>query len=123
MSGGDDIPCPACGRRVAVGAWICPFCDHILDASVLGSPEPPEALILGEVSVDPEAFQVMAGEGQGEDGKTHALLVYATGTSARFLTPEGVPVRTPQALPPSVRISVTRSWCERSAKGSIQSII
>ena len=28
--------CPSCGRRVDPLAWICEFCDHILDTSVLG---------------------------------------------------------------------------------------
>lgn len=32
------MECPSCGKRVAEDDWICGFCDHILDASVLGDP-------------------------------------------------------------------------------------
>jgi tetratricopeptide (TPR) repeat protein len=30
------MKCPSCGKTVAESAWICGFCDHILDPSVLG---------------------------------------------------------------------------------------
>src|SRR5687768_9737758 len=30
------MDCPSCGKTVAESAWICGFCDHILDPSVLG---------------------------------------------------------------------------------------
>jgi hypothetical protein len=30
------VECPKCGRAVATGAFICPGCDYILDASFLG---------------------------------------------------------------------------------------
>lgn len=41
------MDCPSCGKRVAENAWICGFCDHILDASVLGD-------VFGEREAEPQ---------------------------------------------------------------------
>ncbi len=35
--GGAPMNCPACDERISDSAWICPHCEHILDASFLGN--------------------------------------------------------------------------------------
>lgn len=108
----DRGACPSCDRTVEAGAWICPYCDFILDASVLGtgddaraaSSKPvwsestgdaPEAMILGDVNVDPEDFQVLPGAGAAGDGRTATFLFYTSGATSRVLRPDVIPVREP----------------------------
>jgi Tfp pilus assembly protein PilF len=31
------MKCPACDEKITDGAWMCPFCEHIVDASFLGN--------------------------------------------------------------------------------------
>lgn len=108
----DRGSCPSCDRTVEAGAWICPYCDFILDPSVLGtgdeerapSSKPvwsentgdaPEAMILGDVNVDPEDFQVLPGAGASGDGRTSTFLFYTSGATSRVLRPDVIPVREP----------------------------
>lgn len=113
------MACPKCGAPVAPGAWICPACDHILDPSVLGeAPVPdaeafgestrmvawegdlsasepglPDAMILGDVSVDTGEFAVMSGAGAGPDGRTSTFLYYSASSPSRLINPDAVPRR------------------------------
>ncbi|MFO0726809.1 MAG: hypothetical protein U1E65_23695 [Myxococcota bacterium] len=99
--------CPSCTKQVPSGAWICPYCDYILDASVLDAKssgasvrpvwtettgEAPEAMILGDVNIDPEDFQVLPGAGAQGDGRTATFLFYTSGATSRVLRPDVVPV-------------------------------
>ena len=107
--------CPACHRRVEADAWICPFCDHILDSSFLedsgGSDgpireertkvvawpmpshqdPPPDAVILGDVSIAEDEFEVVQGAGADRDGRTSTFLYYASGASTRVIHPDAIP--------------------------------
>lgn len=102
--------CPSCDHEVPSQAWICPRCDFILDPSVLESstaiapaatkttpwqqtPEEPapEAMILGDVTVDPNDFQVLPGAGAGGDGRTTTFLFYTSGATSRVLRPDVIP--------------------------------
>ena len=29
--------CPSCDEKISDGAWMCPHCEHIVDASFLGN--------------------------------------------------------------------------------------
>lgn len=108
----DRGSCPSCDRTVEAGAWICPYCDFILDPSVLGTGDEdrapgskpvwsestgdaPEAMILGDVNVDPEDFQVLPGAGAAGDGRTATFLFYTSGATSRVLRPDVIPVREP----------------------------
>ena len=117
--------CPSCGKTVAEAAWICGFCDHILDASVLGDvyddsdetkdarapsgreertsliawkpkPDPrddevPDALILGDVGIEEDDFQLVHGAAKRGDGRTATFLFYASGATSRIVHPEAIP--------------------------------
>lgn len=100
------ITCPECRSEVHREAWICPFCEYILDPSVLededGSTSPvadsfetsdgaPEAVILGDVTVDPDDFQLMPGAGTDNQGRTSTFLFYTTGATSRIVRPDAVP--------------------------------
>src|SRR5687767_4469731 len=32
-----SMRCPACDEKISDGAWMCPHCEHIVDASFLGN--------------------------------------------------------------------------------------
>ena len=106
--------CPSCDSEVEAGAWICPRCDFILDTSVLGGAaapalprarpvwavapsDQPEAMILGDVNVDPEDFQVLSGAAADGDGRTTTFLFYTSGATSRVLRPDVVPMRVDEA--------------------------
>lgn len=113
--------CPACNKTVDVHAWLCPFCEHIIDPSVLSpagadedgdlaaseptmmapmpmlpastaSNEPlPDAVILGDVGIAADEFSAFEGAGVQSDGRTSTFLYYATGASTRVVHPDAVP--------------------------------
>ncbi|MCB9650015.1 MAG: hypothetical protein H6730_26020 [Deltaproteobacteria bacterium] len=107
--------CPACNKTVEPDAWLCPFCEHIIDASVLEdtdgddlasseptkmmlnplAPEPegplPDAMILGDVGIAEDEFAVVEGAGVQSDGRTSTFLYYAGGASTRVVHPEAIP--------------------------------
>ncbi len=120
--------CPGCKKQVELDAWICPFCDYILDPSVLdrqeageaSSPlieatkmvawdspledsieEVPDAMILGDVSVEEDEFQLVQGAGAQKNGQTSTFLYYAAGTATRVILPSAVPhlLDAPDTLP------------------------
>lgn len=108
--------CPQCNGKVDTGAWICPFCDYILDPGVLGiAPEPegftqqeltrvtwtpadalgqntPDAVILGDLSQSRDLTMVY-GPGIQDDGLTANYLYYST--TGQRLIPSAVPTRLP----------------------------
>jgi len=99
--------CSSCAKQVPSGAWICPYCDFILDPSVLDAStsrkaeravwsestgDAPEAMILGDVNIDPEDFQVLPGAGAQGDGRTATFLFYTSGATSRVLRPDVIPV-------------------------------
>jgi hypothetical protein len=105
--------CPSCGADVAGAGWICPECDHIIDPSVLegpgrrARPRPAtaaraawdgsavaDAMILGDVTISPEDFDVVPGASD-EEGAPNTLLFYTSGSTSRVLSPDAVP----EALP------------------------
>lgn len=106
MKSARTTTCPGCRSEVHREAWICPFCEFILDPSVLeegdgaGAPMAasfesadvaPEAVILGDVTVDPDDFQLMPGAGTDNQGRTSTFLFYTTGATSRIVRPEAVP--------------------------------
>jgi hypothetical protein len=99
--------------------WLCPFCEHIIDPSVLGDdlasaegapraeitkivawapgPEntgphddPPDAMILGEVGVAEKDFSVVPGAAAKEDGRTSTFLFYTSGATSRIVHPDAI---------------------------------
>lgn len=111
------MKCPSCGSATQKGDWICSFCDHILDPSVLDDStlgddldpareerthviawgehdqrsEMPEAVMLGDVSVAEQEFGVMHGAGSDERGQTSTFLYYTSASTTRVIHPEAVP--------------------------------
>ncbi len=100
------MQCPQCASEVHKTAWICPFCEYILDPSVLAegddsdallaesfetSDGAPEAVILGDVTVDPDDFQLIPGAGTDSHGRTATFLFYTTGATSRIVRPEAIP--------------------------------
>ena len=111
--------CPACQKPVEADAWLCPYCEHVIDPSVLEpsaedtsdlvSSEPtrmaplpeglrsyeedpiPDAVILGDVGIAADEFSVVESVGLQSDGRTSTFLYYATGSSTRVVHPEAVP--------------------------------
>ncbi len=113
--------CPACNKTVDGQAWLCPFCEHIIDPSVLSpvgdaddeditASEPtkmmpmplppaataaneplPDAVILGDVGIAADEFSAFEGAGVQSDGRTSTFLYYATGASTRVVHPDAVP--------------------------------
>jgi hypothetical protein len=118
------MECPSCSGKVGPNDWLCPFCEHILDPSVLGlegsgaeadvspiraertrlvawdprpeeqAPEPPEAMILGDVDVSAKDFSVVQGPSAGAGGRMSTFLFYTSGVTSRILHPEAVPALT-----------------------------
>lgn len=117
------MECPSCSGKVDVHDWLCPFCEHILDPSVLNleqsgesdaspiraertrivawdprpeepAPEAPEAMILGEVDVSAKDFSVVQGPSAGGGGRMSTFLFYTSGVTSRILHPEAVPALT-----------------------------
>lgn len=108
--------CPSCRGEVSADDWLCPFCEHVLDASVLGvdlgeeksssSPiraertklvawqpmaDPPEAMILGDVDVSEKEFNVVQGPGVERGGRTSTFLFYTSGATSRIMHPDAIP--------------------------------
>lgn len=109
--------CSACGNPVGPTDWICSFCDHILDPSVLeeatnpeddeareertqmiawSGPEQddaiPEAVMLGDVSIAENEFGgVVHGPGRDDSGHTATFLYYTSGSTTRVIHPDAVP--------------------------------
>src|SRR5688500_20093411 len=88
------MDCPSCGKTVAETAWICGFCDHILDPSVLGevdgeskpqrapsSREERTSLIAWHPKPDPEYEEVPDAMILGEPDESDSQLV--RGVAAR----------------------------------------
>ncbi|MBI2378046.1 MAG: hypothetical protein HYV07_28855 [Deltaproteobacteria bacterium] len=115
--------CPNCGAEVDDLDWICAYCDHILDPSVLEgaedeaskepeasawstdgplSNEPPDAMILGDVDVDPDGFRVVPGAGASGEGRTTTMLFYTSTATTRVVRPEAVPLAVPTRGRPKV---------------------
>ncbi|MBI4820140.1 MAG: hypothetical protein HY791_27945 [Deltaproteobacteria bacterium] len=101
--------CPNCDAEVDALDWICAYCDHILDPSVLEgsedesepsawtnkgpvSNETPDAMILGDVDVDPDGFRVVPGAGASADGRTTTMLFYTSTATTRVVRPDAVPL-------------------------------
>lgn len=116
--------CPACDKKVERDAWLCPYCEHIIDPSVLAPvgddddltaseptklgpmPPPPaeteddplpDAMILGDVGVAEDEFSLVEGAGVQSNGKTSTFLYYATGASTRVVHPDAIPRLTESA--------------------------
>ncbi len=111
------MSCPACGSPTKDTDWICAFCDHILDPSVLDETAPgdlddagreerthviawddhknsqqmPEAVMLGDVSVAEQEFGVMHGAGSDGKGGTSTFLYYTSGSTTRVIHPDAIP--------------------------------
>ncbi len=64
--------------------------------------EPPEAMILGDVTINPEDFEVVAGAGANVNGKTSTFLFYAVGGTSRALRPTAIPELALDARAPSI---------------------
>ncbi|MCC7387044.1 MAG: hypothetical protein IT384_34745 [Deltaproteobacteria bacterium] len=104
------VTCPSCDEQVPSDAWICPFCEFIIDPSVLDGPrrdspvfreaaEAPEAMILGDVTIDPDDFELLPGAAANSDGRTSTFLFYTSGATSRVLRPDVVPQLEPQLAP------------------------
>lgn len=121
------MECPKCGRGVEVGAFICPGCDYILDASFLGdditdderekrpAQRPArernvdfgeDAMILGDVNElagEVSSFQTRdAGVSQRE--ATQARF-YIGGAVAQLMNPDAIPEIAEGATGQSMRIT------------------
>ncbi len=61
----------------------------------------PDAIILGDVNVSSDEFQLVKGAGASQNGRTSTFLFYASGSSTRVIHPDSVPkLLTPKtALP------------------------
>jgi hypothetical protein len=116
--------CPSCKGTVKDDEWLCPYCEHILDLSVLGvdddaadgatpraeitksvawdpgpersarTDDPPDAMILGEVGVAEKDFNVVAGAAAKQDGRTSTFLFYTSGATSRIIHPDATVKRT-----------------------------
>ncbi|MCB9655364.1 MAG: tetratricopeptide repeat protein [Deltaproteobacteria bacterium] len=106
------MKCPSCNGAIADrSAWICPYCEHIIDPSVLGDDflveetaarkeitrsvvwsaippddgadeDVPDAVILGnDADVDDEGVSLFAGAGRNERSGRTAALLLYTSTS------------------------------------------
>ncbi|MEM7677488.1 MAG: hypothetical protein AAF449_15925, partial [Myxococcota bacterium] len=103
------MECPACEALVADDAWICPQCDHILDTSFLdeeadvheettglvdwpvsNADDPPDAMILGDVSVSENEFAVVSGP--AGPGRASTFVYYASDASSRIVHPSAIPM-------------------------------
>jgi Flp pilus assembly protein TadD/DNA-binding MarR family transcriptional regulator len=138
--------CPRCSNTVdAVEDWVCPVCDHILDASFLGEDitrdakgfdqednektrmiawafEPrgeesvPDALILGDVSVSEDLFSVVPGADFVGD-ETSALLFYSNDATSRCIQSNATPVRVGGTSPDTRLTPYQRSVLEEVGQG------
>ncbi|MBK8012260.1 MAG: tetratricopeptide repeat protein [Deltaproteobacteria bacterium] len=117
------MKCPSCNGAIAdSSAWICPYCEHIIDPSVLGDDflvedasaraeitrsvawssiapdeeedDVPDAVILGnDADVDDEGVSLFAGAGRNErSGRMAALLLYTSTSTSRSIRPDAIPV-------------------------------
>jgi hypothetical protein len=115
------MKCPSCNGEVTDKDWLCPYCEHVLDPSVLGMVDedessspiraertnivawssmsaevsgenaPPDAMILGDVDVSEQEFSVVQGPVARNDGRTSTLLFYTSGATSRVVHPDAVP--------------------------------